>query len=185
MTAERRARVEEKLRAKGIESLLDLNPAHLRPLVEAPVEEPAQNDLSTVSIDEIPRSWTQEQKDERNGALPLAPTPQQYDEGLVRSFELRLLAEDYEIDDQLKDIPQYGHKTDILMHLAQNLQQTAQYQVDSYRNCSVTGRFWAKHHGLAQFLHVSATVIWGNTVFRVVLALLALSFTSAIVGNLA
>jgi len=155
--------LQQKLKAKGINSLSDLNPKPFyAPTPEYDLE---VDDIAPLPIDEIPRDFTDDDHQARNALLPKAPTRFQFLNGLIRSFNLKLAAEDYEHHYPPSE-PEIGPKTRVLMVLAQVLRNNAKIQVFGASNGNAADTLASKHHQTTLFWYKRCMTIRANPLYR-------------------
>jgi len=80
-----------KLHEAGINSLIDVNPLPAR--LPLSTEDKAQQQATTLPIDDLPPNFTDFDHLQRNRLLPAVPTRQQFLDGMVRGFNIYASAE--------------------------------------------------------------------------------------------
>jgi len=169
--------LRQKLKAKGIDSIVDLNPvAFHAPVPQYDID---TDDHTPLPLQDIPQGFTDDDHMVRNSLLPAKPTRFQFLNGLIRSFNLKLAAEDYE-HHYPDNYPKTGPKTRVLVVLAQVLRINGQRQVFGGQSGIAVVTLWSKHHQTTLFWYKACMAIRANPLYRASVILMIITVSTFI-----
>lgn len=138
-----------------LSKLLELNPPQFQP--PTPLQSDPEVTLTAIPVDNLPTNYTDEQHQSRNKMLKALPTREEFEQGLIRSFNLRLMAEEFGPAYTKEELAQISPKRTFLVRFNQKL------HYNRHSLCTeLTGieQFLSRNHQkLHRFYHLS-TGLW-------------------------
>lgn len=177
-------RIFEALSKKGISGIEELNPTHLRGELEATGSAPAGEEAHVLPIDDIPAGFTDDQHFERNRHIPATPTREQFDNGFIRSFNLKLEAEDYTPALTDEELNYVSDKTKYLNYVSALIKKRTEHPYLFTVKLSNFDRFLSDNHSFLTAVYHISTGFWVNFYGRAAIILGTILLHSSILKAL-
>jgi len=154
-----------KLKEKGIESIYDLNPQKIKPLIERE-ELVVEGEAEALPLNSIPRGFTDDQHFQRNKQLPKAPTKEQFLKGMVRGFNFYLNAEFFSPHYTTEELNPIGPKMKFNLYFAEKIRENRQKATIFSPEISRVDSFLIKNHKFVCSFQSKIASIWTDKTLR-------------------